>query len=86
MPLEGGEKPRVVGQLAEAGDALRVVHPILCCLSDYSLLYGRSVEDFGTGPCTENDMQHCADVSNCIPSQAQGIHTDGIRFHLSLTY
>jgi hypothetical protein len=49
MPLEGGEKPRVVGQLAEAGDALRVVHPILCCLSDYSLLYGRSVEDFGLG-------------------------------------
>jgi hypothetical protein len=49
VSLEGGAEPRLAGQLASVGHSVRLVYPILCCLSDYSLLYGRSVENFGLG-------------------------------------
>jgi hypothetical protein len=39
VSLEGGAEPRVVGQLASVGGALRLVYPLLRCLSDHCLLY-----------------------------------------------
>ena len=57
VSLEGGTEPRVAGQLASVGHSVRLVHSILCYLSDHCLLYGRSVKDFGLGDFWDWFMQ-----------------------------